>query len=124
MQSIRDSVLRHVRLTRSANLPIYAGDGVPQRFLRQMCAATNSNLDKTMDKVISVVKKFDKIDSSKVTETANFQKDLSMDSLDRVELVMALEEAFSLDIPDSEADKLTCCADVAKYINTQKNVKS
>lgn len=58
-----------------------------------------------------------------VTETAHFQKDLSLDSLDRVELVMALEEEFSLDIPESEADKLTCCADVARYIDTHKNVK-
>lgn len=51
-----------------------------------------------------------------VTETADFQKDLSLDSLDRVELVMAFEQEFSLDIPDEKADKLTCCADVANYI--------
>ena len=51
-----------------------------------------------------------------VTETADFQKDLSLDSLDRVELVMAFEQEFSIEIPDDKADKLTCCADVAKYI--------
>lgn len=51
-----------------------------------------------------------------VTHTADFQKDLSLDSLDRVELIMALEEEFSIEIPDEKADKLTCCADVAKYI--------
>jgi NADH dehydrogenase (ubiquinone) 1 alpha/beta subcomplex 1 len=51
-----------------------------------------------------------------VTETADFQKDLSLDSLDRVELVMAFEQEFSIEIPDEKADKLTCCADVAKYI--------
>lgn len=39
-----------------------------------------------------------------------------MDSLDRVELVMAFEQEFSIEIPDEKADKLTCCADVAKYI--------
>lgn len=39
-----------------------------------------------------------------------------MDSLDRVELIMALEEEFSIEIPDEQADKLACCADVAKYI--------
>jgi NADH dehydrogenase (ubiquinone) 1 alpha/beta subcomplex 1 len=41
---------------------------------------------------------------------------LSLDSLDRVELVMAFEEEFSFEIPEDKADKLTCCADVAKYI--------
>lgn len=51
-----------------------------------------------------------------MTETADFQKDLSLDSLDRVELVMAFEQEFSIEIPDDKADKLTCCADVAKYI--------
>lgn len=51
-----------------------------------------------------------------VTESADFQKDLSLDSLDRVELVMAFEQEFSIEIPDEEADKLKCCADVAQYI--------
>lgn len=51
-----------------------------------------------------------------VTETADFQRDLSLDSLDRVELVMAFEQEFSVEIPDDKADKLSCCADVAKYI--------
>ena len=51
-----------------------------------------------------------------VTETADFQKDLSLDSLDRVELVMAFEEEFSIEIPEEKADKLTCCANIARYI--------
>lgn len=61
-----------------------------------------------------------------VTETADFQKDLSLDSLDRVELVMAFEQEFSIEIPDEKADKLTCCADVAKYIvsGAEQNMKS
>lgn len=58
-----------------------------------------------------------------VTETADFQKDLSLDSLDRVELVMAFEEEFSVEIPDAEADKLKCCADVARYIVSSTSEK-
>lgn len=54
--------------------------------------------------------------SLQVTETADFQKDLCLDSLDRVELVMAFEQEFSIEIPDEKADKLSCCADVVKYI--------
>lgn len=57
-----------------------------------------------------------------VTETADFQKDLSLDSLDRVELVMAFEQEFSIEIPDDKADKLTCCADVAKYIISESQI--
>ena len=45
-----------------------------------------------------------------------FQKDLGLDSLDTVELVMALEEEFNLEIPDSEADKILSCSDAITYI--------
>lgn len=58
-----------------------------------------------------------------VTENADFQKDLSLDSLDRVELVMAIEEEFTVEIPDAEADKLKSCADFAKYVTVRTNEK-
>ena len=57
-----------------------------------------------------------------MTETADFLKDLSLDSLDWVELVMAFEQEFSVEIPDDKADKLTCCADVAKYIISESQI--
>ncbi|KAM3701244.1 hypothetical protein ACJW30_05G155400 [Castanea mollissima] len=117
MQSIRISVLRHVRVSGSAESWLLAEkQNVLKQLSRQMCSSTVTCPDQIMDRVIGLVKKFDKIDASKVTKTADFQKDLSLDSLDRVELIMAFEQEFSLDIPDEKADKLTCCADVAKYI--------
>lgn len=91
---------------------------------RQMCTSVGTSPDKIMDRVIGLVKKFDKIDATKVTETADFQKDLCLDSLDRVELVMAFEEEFSIEIPEEKADKLTCCADVAKYIVSGGELKN
>jgi acyl carrier protein len=51
-----------------------------------------------------------------VTPTAAFHKDLGLDSLDAVELVMALEEEFAIEIPDSEADKIQSCSDAINYI--------
>merc|ERR1712157_151061 len=50
-------------------------------------------------RVLDVVKKFDKVDGSKVTPTSNFKTDLGLDSLDETEVVMAFEEEFSVDIP-------------------------
>ncbi|GMY36611.1 acyl carrier protein 3, mitochondrial isoform X2 [Fagus crenata] len=115
MQSIRDSILRHMR--GSAEKWLFAEKrNVLKQLSCQMCSSTVTGPDQIMDRVIGLVKKFDKIDASKVTEKADFQKDLSLDSLDRVELVMAFEEEFSIEIPDEKADKLSCCADVAKYI--------
>ncbi|KAJ4981804.1 hypothetical protein NE237_032641 [Protea cynaroides] len=117
MQNVRSAILRHLRVGTTHKQWLYAEDGNAQsRLSRHLCASACTSSDQLMARVIGLVKKFDKIDSNKVTETADFQKDLSLDSLDRVELVMAFEEEFSIEIPDVEADKLTCCVDVAKYI--------
>jgi NADH dehydrogenase (ubiquinone) 1 alpha/beta subcomplex 1 len=51
-----------------------------------------------------------------VTPNAHFEKDLGLDSLDTVELVMALEEEFGVEIPDAEADKISSVADAVNYV--------
>ncbi|XP_015879949.2 acyl carrier protein 3, mitochondrial [Ziziphus jujuba] len=129
MQSIKNSILWHVRGRSSAKTWLFAENGNVLKQLsssKMFASTTGTHTDQTMDRVIGLVKKFDKIDATKVTETADFQKDLSLDSLDRVELVMAFEQEFSIEIPDEKADKLTCCADVAKYIvsGAEQNMKS
>jgi NADH dehydrogenase (ubiquinone) 1 alpha/beta subcomplex 1, acyl-carrier protein len=53
-----------------------------------------------------------------VAPTSSFQKDLGLDSLDTVELVMAIEEEFAIEIPDSEADKILSCGDAISFIST------
>ncbi|KAJ1400360.1 Phosphopantetheine binding ACP domain [Sesbania bispinosa] len=119
MQSIKKSILSHVNLRRTTERWFFAKHENELLHLRCWCSSAGADTDLILDRVISLVKKYDKIDATKVTETADFQKDLSLDSLDRVELIMALEEEFSIEIPDEKADKLTCCADVAKYIVSQ-----
>ncbi|KAJ7946447.1 Acyl carrier protein [Quillaja saponaria] len=119
MQSIRNSILSYVKVRRSIGRSLLTKDeNVLMQISQWMCSTTGSTLDQNQinERVIGLVKKFDKTEASMVTETADFQKDLSLDSLDRVELVMAFEEEFSIEIPEEKADKLTCCADVAKYI--------
>ncbi|KAK1427902.1 hypothetical protein QVD17_16625 [Tagetes erecta] len=124
MQSLRDSMLRHLRVTVSIRQLVLLQDVCSTTSLhRLLCTSTGSNPDQVMARVIGLVKKFDKIDATKVTESADFQKDLSLDSLDRVELVMAFEQEFSIEISDEEADKLKCCADVANYIQSAPKSK-
>ncbi len=56
------------------------------------------------------------VNPEQVTTTASFIEDLGADSLDTVELVMAFEEEFSVEVPDEDAEKLQTVGDVVKYI--------
>jgi acyl carrier protein len=60
-------------------------------------------------------------DESKVVPTASFVDDLGADSLDTVELVMALEENFNIEIPDDAAEKITTVGDAIEYIKQHKS---
>lgn len=61
------------------------------------------------------------VNPDEVTENASFIDDLGADSLDTVELVMALEEAFNAEIPDEEAEKLKTVGQAIKFIESKVN---
>ena len=61
------------------------------------------------------------VDEKQVTDEAAFIDDLGADSLDTVELVMALEEEFDVEIPDEEAEKISKVQDAIDYINNNTN---
>lgn len=60
------------------------------------------------------------VDAAKVTENASFIDDLGADSLDTVELVMAFEEEFSVEIPDDAAEKIVTVKDAVDFISAKK----
>jgi acyl carrier protein len=64
------------------------------------------------------------VDESQVDNNASFVDDLGADSLDIVELVMAFEEAFELEIPDEDAEKITTVKDAIEYIENKTAKKS
>jgi NADH dehydrogenase (ubiquinone) 1 alpha/beta subcomplex 1, acyl-carrier protein len=82
-------------------------------------------LDKTdvLQRVLEVVKNFEKVDASKVTAESNFINDLGLDSLDVVEVVMALEQEFVLDIPDHDAEKLQSIPEAVEYLSQHPQAK-
>ena len=60
------------------------------------------------------------VDEDEVTPDASFVDDLGADSLDTVELVMALEEEFEIEIPDEDAEKITTVQQAIEYINDRR----
>lgn len=70
-----------------------------------------------------MVSNFDKVDADKVTAKSKFGDDLGLDSLDTVEVVMAIEDEFAIEIPDTESDKILSVEDAIKYIASHPMAK-
>nr|QUE29410.1 AcpP [Erythrotrichia longistipitata] len=75
--------------------------------------------EETNTKVKAIVAEQLGVKIAEVTDKANFVDDLGADSLDTVELVMAIEEEFGVDIPDEEAEKITTLDEVVSFIETK-----
>ncbi|MDR1835032.1 MAG: acyl carrier protein [Fusobacteriaceae bacterium] len=73
-----------------------------------------------LDKIKEIVVEQLGVEADQVTPEANFTEDLGADSLDTVELVMAFEEEFGVEIPDTEAEKIKTVQDVLDYIEAHK----
>ncbi|XP_076852864.1 NADH:ubiquinone oxidoreductase subunit AB1b [Brachyhypopomus gauderio] len=74
------------------------------------------------DRVMYVLKLYDKISPEALQTSSHFMKDLGLDSLDQVEIIMAMEDEFGFEIPDAEAEKLMTPAEVVQYIADKKDV--
>ena len=73
------------------------------------------------DRVKKIVVEHLGVDEDKVVENASFIDDLGADSLDTVELVMAFEEEFGIEIPDDAAEKIVTLKDAVSYLSANSN---
>lgn len=73
-------------------------------------------------RIFDVLGRFDKVPKDKLTSTAMFQKDLGLDSLDRVEVVLAIEEEFNTEFTDEQSDKFMGVSDVVDYVARMPDV--
>jgi acyl carrier protein len=85
------------------------------------CRQENGMAAAVEEKVKQIIVEQLQVDEAEVTPSASFQEDLGADSLDVVELVMQFEEAFDLEIPDEDAEKIKTVKDATEYI--EKNAK-
>ena len=75
----------------------------------------------TLDKVKEMLASQLNVDLSKINENSRIIEDLGADSLDIIEMLMALEEEFNITVPDEKAESLKTVGDIAKYIDSVKN---
>jgi acyl carrier protein len=76
-----------------------------------------------VEKVKDIIAEELGVEREKLTDGASFMEDLGADSLDTVELVMAFEKEFDIDIPDEEAEKLKTVGDALKYLQEKMGAK-
>lgn len=74
--------------------------------------------EQIFDKVKAIIVDQLGVEANEVTSEASFIEDLGADSLDIVELIMALEEEFEIEVPDEDAEKLATVGDAVEYINS------
>eukprot|EP00549_Striatella_unipunctata_P024740 CAMPEP_0118717524 /NCGR_PEP_ID=MMETSP0800-20121206/28218_1 /TAXON_ID=210618 ORGANISM="Striatella unipunctata, Strain CCMP2910" /NCGR_SAMPLE_ID=MMETSP0800 /ASSEMBLY_ACC=CAM_ASM_000638 /LENGTH=128 /DNA_ID=CAMNT_0006624293 /DNA_START=60 /DNA_END=446 /DNA_ORIENTATION=+ len=100
------------------------GGVTPQQPLHLVrCFSAFLNPDDVRERVMTAVKNFDKVDPSKVTSASKFADDLGLDSLDAVEVVMAIEDEFAIEIPDAEADKIASIEDAVEFVSAHPMAK-
>uniref|UniRef100_A0A1I8GZJ1 Acyl carrier protein n=1 Tax=Macrostomum lignano TaxID=282301 RepID=A0A1I8GZJ1_9PLAT len=108
----------------SSNKHISTLSGISQHAIQRCsqwrCYASASSAglsqDKITERVMTVIKLFEKISAEKLTIESHFMKELGLDSLDHVELLMAIEDEFGFEIPDQDAEKLNKPSDIIKYL--------
>merc|ERR1712241_639951 len=87
-----------------------------QLIKQQRCYAAAVSKTDVESRVMSVCKAFDKITADKVSLESHFINDLGLDSLDHVEVIMAVEDEFGFEIPDEHAEKLLTPGKIAQYV--------
>ncbi|KAK2594481.1 mitochondrial acyl carrier protein [Conoideocrella luteorostrata] len=88
--------------------------------VRMYSAAGGLKKEEVEGRIMSLLQGFDKVnDTANIKPVAHFANDLGLDSLDTVEVVMAIEEEFSIEIPDKDADSIHSIEKAVEYILSQ-----
>ncbi|KAM9305891.1 acyl carrier protein, mitochondrial [Gastrophryne carolinensis] len=89
---------------------------------RQYSGAPPLTIESIKERVIYVLKLYDKVDPEKLNDNSHFMKDLGLDSLDQVEIIMAMEDEFGFEIPDADGEKLMTPQEIVDYIADKQDV--
>merc|ERR1712076_54585 len=112
--------------TASTGLPaiqsLSSKHGLPVGMPSRLYSNVTMNMADVESRVVTVCKAFDKITADKVTLESHFINDLGLDSLDHVEVIMAMEDEFGFEIPDDHAEKLMTPQQIIRYVADHEDV--
>ncbi|XP_013170111.1 PREDICTED: acyl carrier protein, mitochondrial isoform X2 [Papilio xuthus] len=93
-------------------------------YARQYSSGAQAKLSprEIQERVMKVCKAYDKLTNSKLTLESHFMTDLGLDSLDHVEVIMAMEDEFGFEIPDGDAERLVRPKDIVQYIADKEDI--
>ncbi|XP_060813054.1 acyl carrier protein, mitochondrial isoform X1 [Bombus pascuorum] len=104
------------------NTIIHVPQGTRVKQVRQYSHGPPLSLDLIHQRVMLVLNLYDKVDPKKLTVDSHFIDDLGLDSLDHIEIIMAMEDEFFFEIPDMDAEKLLRPKDIIRYIADREDI--
>ena len=110
---------RHIQ---SANTRFIAPAGSMMNQIRNYSGAEPMDLETIKQRVLLVLNLYDKINPEKLTVDSHFYKDLGLDSLDHVEVIMAMEDEFGFEIPDDHGEKLLTPQQIIRYVADHEDI--
>ncbi|KAK3314001.1 acyl carrier protein-like protein [Apodospora peruviana] len=117
---VRPVAVRRLAIAAAAPRVSFVPKAVAWQAVRYYSSAGGLEKKEVYSRIKQLLEGFDKVsDPTKITETAHFANDLGLDSLDTVEVVMAIEEEFSIEIPDKDADTIHSIDKAVEYICSQ-----
>ncbi|XP_053988762.1 acyl carrier protein, mitochondrial isoform X2 [Hylaeus volcanicus] len=103
----RQSAIAFLTQVNSANIRAYS---------------TDDKAKMVEERVLKVIAAYDKISADKLKLESHFMTDLGLDSLDHVEVIMAIEDEFGFEIPDMDAERLLRPADIVRYVADKEDI--
>ncbi|KAL4713202.1 hypothetical protein ACJJTC_002948 [Scirpophaga incertulas] len=104
------------------NLQLYPNEVQCHRIQQYSGAQSKFTPKQIEERVLKVCKAYDKLSTSQVSLESHFMTDLGLDSLDHVEVIMAMEDEFGFEIPDTDAERLVRPRDIVQYIADKEDV--
>ncbi|KAF9312399.1 hypothetical protein BG003_006310 [Podila horticola] len=116
-RALRPSASLYRSAVLAKNAAVVPRVSVAMNFARMYSAGAGLARSDVEKRVLDILAGFNKVDANKISLKANFNADLGLDSLDTVEVVMAIEEEFSIEIPDKDADEIKSAEQAVEYIS-------